>query len=107
MEIKPMCFTTDNFFFIKPDGTYLPCCYASSTRVLRKMLGEELYQELNLTNHSFDEVINSNAWKRIIEIVSSDSPPQFCQTICSKPANRIPDQEKTIWDGLNKQRRFT
>lgn len=108
MKINPLCFRDDSFFFVKPDGTYLPCCYASSNKVFRTMLGEETYSELNLTNHSFEEVINSSAWKKIIEIVKSDNPPGFCKDTCSRKEeeNRTFDENNVYFDGANKQRAF-
>lgn len=81
--LQPKCFKNNYNFFVKPDGTYLPCCYSSTERELQLFLKDELYSQLNLTKHSFEEIINSEAYIKIIEKVKSDDPFKFCKVSCT------------------------
>jgi hypothetical protein len=83
MALQPKCFADNYNFFVKADGTYLPCCYSSIERELKQFLGDELYSQLNLTKHSFDEIVNSEAYIKIIEKVKSDNPFGFCNVACT------------------------
>lgn len=84
MQLDPECYKTKNLFFIRANGTYSPCCYTSANDQLEKFLGEELYSQLNLTNYSYEEVTNSQAWKTIRTMVESDNPLQICTHLCTK-----------------------
>jgi len=83
MILDPECHKTKNIFFIRANGTYAPCCYTSTNTQMEEMLGQELYGQLNLTNHSYEEVINSQAWQKIKDMVVSDNPLSICKHLCS------------------------
>ena len=84
MQLDPECYKSKNLFFIRANGTYAPCCYTSANDQLEKFLGEELYSQLNLTTHSYEEVINSQAWSTIRTMVESDNPLPICTFLCAK-----------------------
>jgi len=84
MQLDPECYKSKNLFFIRANGTYAPCCYTSANDQLEKFLGEEFYGQLNLTNHSYEEVTNSEAWSKIRTMVESDNPLPICTFLCSK-----------------------
>ena len=102
--INPACLNKTTTPFIKADGTYLPCCYASTNPDFVDYLKPELYSELNLNLHSVEEIANSTATKMLTEKMLSDSPFNICKRHCSKEKQR-----GTIWtigkvimkDGLN------
>ncbi len=83
MKLDPQCYKTKNLFFIRPNGMYVPCCYVSTNPQLETFLGQELYQQLNLTNYTYDEIVNSEAWKKIRSMIESDNPLNICKTLCS------------------------
>ena len=110
MKINPTCFKKNNFFFVRPDGSYIPCCYTSACRSLLDFLGPELYSQLNLNNYTFEQVVNSEAYNKIIDMVKSDNPLQVCLNTCplDGPGHRaVVDEGKNIhFDGLNKSKLF-
>lgn len=84
MQLDPECYKSKNLFFIRANGTYAPCCYTSANDQLEKFLGDELYSQLNLTNHSYWEVTNSEAWKKIRTMIESDDPLPICKLLCAQ-----------------------
>jgi len=84
MQLDPECYKSKNLFFIRANGNYSPCCYTSANDQLEKFLGEELYSQLNLTNYSYEEVTNSQAWSTIRTMVESDNPLPICSLLCAK-----------------------
>lgn len=102
--INPACLNKTTTPFIKADGTYLPCCYASTNPDLIDYLKPELYSELNLNLYTVEEIANSTATKLLEEKILSDSPFDICKRHC-----RQENQRTTIWaigkfimkDGLN------
>jgi len=84
MQLDPECYKSRNLFFIRSNGIYSPCCYTSANDQLENFLGPELYQQLNLTNHSYEEVTNSEAWKKIKTMIESDNPIPICKFLCAQ-----------------------
>ena len=84
MQLDPECYKSKNRFFIRANGTYAPCCYTSANDQLEKFLGDEVYGQLNLTNHSYEEVTNSEAWKKIRTMIESDDPLPVCKELCAQ-----------------------
>lgn len=106
MKVNPLCFTNKNFFFVKPDGSYLPCCYSSTTNEMRQHLLEK-YNQLNLQHNSIDDVLNSEAWQEITKKIKSDEPYRFCLDFC--PAHleaRSTDDTGVFWDGATNSKAF-
>jgi len=84
MLLDPECKKENNIFFVKADSTFLPCCYLSSNNELLNYLGPELYLQLNLKNYTYDQIIKSEAWKRIEQSIESDQPIKACIWTCEK-----------------------
>ena len=107
--IKPMCFKHSNLFFIKADGSYYPCCYTSSNDELRNYLGD-LHPQINLTNNTVEQVLESDAYKKIIDRIKSNNPFWACKQICAehKPSHKevVDDVTQVGWDGRNKNKYF-
>jgi len=82
--LDPSCFNNTTAPFIKADGTYLPCCWASTNPEIRIFLGPNLYQQLNLNSFGLEEIKNSDATRLIIEKISSNEPFTICKNTCSK-----------------------
>lgn len=101
MKVNPLCFTNRNFFFVKPDGSYLPCCYSSSNSEVRQHLGEK-YEQLSLTNRTFEQVTESEAYQLILEKIKSDNPYGFCNDFCPRHLEaRSLGEDDVFWDGTN------
>lgn len=84
MKIIPACIGNKTAIFIKPDGTYLPCCWASTNPDVRNHLGEELYAQLNIYKYSIDEILQSHAYKLIVEKMTSNNSYSFCKKVCAE-----------------------
>jgi hypothetical protein len=84
MKLDPECYKSKNLFFIRSNGTYAPCCYTSANDQLEKFLGPDLYGQLNLTNYSYEEVTNSEAWAKIRTMIESDKPLPICEFLCAQ-----------------------
>lgn len=105
MIIDPECYKPDkSIFFVRPNGTYLPCCYVSTNNIFEKMLGPELYDQLNLNKYSIDEIHKSQAWMMIKNMIESDNPVNVCKNFCktSRDTNKDLAGNKIIrMDNLN------
>lgn len=84
MILDPECFKNRNIFFLKADGRFYPCCYTSSSPVLREFLGPELTKQLNVNDYSLEQIMKSEAWKKINDMIISDDPIGVCRQFCRK-----------------------
>ena len=84
MKLNPECHKPEHIFFVKADGTFLPCCYLSANPVLQEYLGQELYSQLNLNDYSYQQIVNSTAWQKILASIESDDPIKACVWTCAK-----------------------
>jgi hypothetical protein len=91
MILDPECYSQQAIFFVRSSGTYLPCCYSSTNKEFEKFLGPELYDQLNLTKYSLEEIRNSEAWSKIRGMIESDDPIPFCRTFCTSQRDKTKD----------------
>lgn len=87
--VDAACMNKSNPTFLKPDGSYLPCCWAATNPDFINYLGAELYSQLNINNYSIDEIMNSQAMKLITEKILSDDPFQICIKICKADTTKF------------------
>ena len=62
--VRPKC-KRGHSPYISAEGTVFPCCWiATEPHLLKEMLGD-LYQQLNINVHEFDDVLNSEALAKL------------------------------------------
>lgn len=91
MHLDPECYKERAIFFVRSGGTYLPCCYISTNDAFYKLLGPDLYDQLNLNTYSIEEITKSQAWQKIRDLIESDDPPPVCKNTCRKDRNENAD----------------
>ena len=91
MILDPECYTSRAIFFVRSDGTYLPCCYSSTNKHFENFLGPELYEQLNLHKYSIEEIKKSEAWNKLRTMIESDDPILFCRSFCYKQRDKTKD----------------
>jgi len=91
MILDPECYSNRAIFFVRANGTYLPCCYSSTNKEFEDFIGPELYKQLDLNKYSIEEINNSEAWKKIRASIESDNPLPFCKTFCSNNRDSTKD----------------
>jgi hypothetical protein len=82
MILDPECYKSNSIFFVRPNGIYLPCCYSGTSPLFEKYLGAELYSQLDLNKYSMEEVVESEAWAKIKQMIESDNPIAPCRDFC-------------------------
>tara|TARA_B100000242_G_scaffold49592_2_gene29560 strand:- start:2098 stop:2439 length:342 start_codon:yes stop_codon:yes gene_type:complete len=92
--IYPKCKLKDGRARMAPalryDGYLMPCCHFGNWGViemLKERMGEELVEQMHITNGTLDEINKSDAFKWIEESFTSDNPLSECKHLCGSPDN--------------------
>ena len=83
-KVLPRCLYKNHQNFIGGDGVYLPCCWLHSNgpeskEYIKTLIGNS-FDELSIYQNTFDEIVNSNSWKKLsdnftnIDICSKKCP---------------------------------
>jgi len=92
--IYPKCKLKDGRARMAPalryDGYVMPCCHFGNWGVIEKLkerMGEELVEQMHITNGTLDEINKSDAFKWIENSFTSDNPLSECKHMCSNKDN--------------------
>lgn len=82
-SIFPKCMNQTFLPFVELDGTFVPCCWMSTSAFkigkLKEFYGED-YAKLNLKNNSVDDIMQQ--WNKIIATWKTDTPLYNCVEAC-------------------------
>jgi Asp-tRNA(Asn)/Glu-tRNA(Gln) amidotransferase B subunit len=92
MKLDPECFKPSNLFFLKASGHVYPCCYTASSPIMANWLGKELVTQLNVNEYTLTEITHSEAWDKMLKMITSDEPIHTCIEFCVKRDKR-PEQD--------------
>jgi len=87
ISIQPKCIIGNEIVypFVELDGTFLPCCWLS-TSYEKMLLVEEFFGEdfknLNLKNNDINSIMS--LWNKIRDSWYSDKPFDICREVCNK-----------------------
>ena len=84
----PQCITKESdrikFPFIELDGTFVPCCFLTTSvkkvNLLKEFYGDD-YKMLNVNNNSVSEI--KKLWDKISDTWETDKPFPTCIEVCS------------------------
>tara|TARA_B100001287_G_C22654940_1_gene517196 strand:+ start:524 stop:1732 length:1209 start_codon:yes stop_codon:yes gene_type:complete len=94
-KILPQCVYKKHQNFIGADGVYLPCCWLHADgpamkQHIKNLIGGS-FKELSIYNYSFDEIVNSESWKRLSDNFTNI---KVCHTKCPSES-RMPTIDKS------------
>ena len=84
-NIQPKCFQKEMMPFVETDGTFVPCCWLTTSPykidILKKLYGSD-YDKLNLEHNTVENIIEM--WDRIAETWNTDTPFYSCVEECGE-----------------------
>jgi hypothetical protein len=106
MKISPQCFNNSkNVYQVDAAGVFFPCCFVGTEYWQKQyVLTTEEADMLNLSKHTFEEIVNSGKYEKWLEMMEGENPIESCHVFCSKKiaasASSI-DSDETWFDGTN------
>lgn len=86
-NLLPQCINEESdriaFPFIELDGTFVPCCFLTTSinkvNLLKEFYGDD-YKMLNVNNNSVSEI--KKLWDKISDTWETDNPFPTCVEVC-------------------------
>ena len=86
--IKPRCLLHNMPVFLSADNLLKPCCFLNTTDSWNKFKdwakdhNLNIEDELDVTKHSIEEIINSPTWLKLIAGFKTGDTPRECHRSC-------------------------
>lgn len=87
-KIYPRC-KLDMAIYVSAQGFVMPCCWLGNQPYFKEFLNfhKDVLEDVNINNHSLEEIVASEAFQRIEKTWDGPSPYVACQKNCGdKPA---------------------
>lgn len=84
-----------------------PCCFVrvgESREALKALLGDS-FDQLDLKKYSYEEIVNSKAWKKIIKSIYGRNPLSVCVEMCAAEKS-LDNKGQGLHDGRNRFTKF-
>lgn len=78
------CMRHEKEVFIDVDGLVLPCPWFENGYQFHDFIHDNRHR-LNIHNHTFTEVLDSEIWNEFLALLNSENPPEVCKLKCKNP----------------------
>jgi len=105
MKIDPQCYYAKNIYQIDSSGHFFPCCFISADFYMdySDYMTPEEYEMLDLSKHTFEEMIESGIYERWLTMMESENPLSACHRFCGKKESiSWKEKEEDIVDDTTK-----
>lgn len=78
------CMRHEKEVFVDVDGFVLPCPWFENGYQFHNFVLDN-HDRLNIQNHTFIEILDSEIWEEFLELLNGDNPPEICKLKCKNP----------------------
>lgn len=75
------CVRHEKEVFVNVNGLVLPCPWFENSYQFHDFVLDNK-DRLNIHNHTFIEILNSDIWKEFLDLLNGENPPEICKLKC-------------------------